>query len=353
MNVKTARLTEGPITATLLQLTLPTILGGISMVIFNITDTYFVGQLGTPQLAALSFTFPVVLFATSIAHGVGIGVSAVVSREIGKENHRKAAQITTDGLGLALLLVVMISLLGLVSIDGLFLMLGASHESMPYIKQYMTIWYFGAVFMVVPMVANNVIRASGDTKTPGIIVLCAALINIIFDPLLIFGIGPFPRMGVAGAAIATVLARAIMMLLSFIVLHYKEKMIVYKMPEMLTVRDSWRQILYIGVPTAGIKIALPFATGIMTSIVAAYGSEAVAGFGVATRIEVFALMVILSLVTVIGPFVGQNYGAGKFDRIKSGIRVSYHISLIWGVITVIILACFGAHIGSVFSHDPV
>lgn len=345
-------LTEGPITATLLQLTLPTILGGLSMVIFNITDTYFVGQLGTQQLAALSFTFPVVLFATSVAHGVGIGVSAVVSHAIGEGNRRRVKQVTTDGLGLALLLVIIMATAGLLTMDALFQLLGASPQTMPHIKHYMTIWYGGAVFMVVPMVAFNAIRASGDTKTPGFIVLGAAVVNIVLDPLLIFGIGPFPRLEVAGAAIATVFARAIMMLLSFMVLHCRETMLTYEMPSLRRIRDSWRQILYIGIPTAGTKIALPFAAGVMTSIVATYGSEAVAGFGVATRIEVFALMVILALATVTGPFVGQNYGAGQFDRIKSGLRISYKLSLVWGLATIIILACFGSRIGAFFSRDP-
>ena len=352
MNMKTARLTDGPITQILLRLTFPTILGGIGMVIFNITDTYFVGRLGTIQLAALSFTFPVVLFATSIAHGVGIGVSAIVSRAIGEGNHLKASRITTDSLSLSLLLVGIISVTGLATIDDLFRLLGATPETMPYIRQYMTVWYRGAVFMVVPMVANNAIRASGDTKTPGLIVLCAALINIIMDPLLIFGIGPFPEMGVTGAAISTVLSRAIMMLLSFIIIQFKEKMIIYEKPDIHSILDSWRQILYIGAPSALTKIALPFAAGIMTSIVSLYGSAAVAGFGVATRIEVFVLMVILSLSAVMGPFVGQNYGAGKFDRIKSGIRISNQISLIWGLTAVIALIIFASRICSVFSSDP-
>lgn len=351
-NAKNVRLTEGPITATLLYLTLPTILGALSMIVFNLTDTYFVGLLGTQQLAALSFTFPVVLFFTSLAHGIGIGVSAVVSHAIGEGNRRKVKRVTTDGLGLALLLVPVMIITGLLSIDAVFHRLGASSEVMPYIREYMTIWYLGAVCMVVPMVANNAIRSSGDTKTPGFIVLVAAGINIALDPLLIFGMGPFPPLGVAGAAIATVISRAVMMLLSFVVLAYKEKMLAYEMPSWHAICDSWRQILYIGVPTAGTKIALPFAAGVMTSLVAAYGPEAVAGFGVATRIEVFVLMGILALASVMGPFVGQNYGAGKFGRIKSGLRIGYQCSLIWGLITVIFLACFGGSIGSIFSHDP-
>jgi len=349
---KNSNLTEGPIAATLLQLTLPTILGGLGMVIFNVTDTYFVGRLGTEQLAALSFTFPVVLFATSIAHGIGIGVSANVSRAIGGKNDKEAKRITTDGLGLAFLLVSIMSVLGLLTIDGLFSLMGASSAELPHIKNYMTIWYCGAVFMVVPMVANNAIRALGDSKTPGLIVICAASVNIVLDPLLIFGLAFFPQMGVTGAAVATVISRGVMMVFSFVVLFHKKKMISSESPTLHRVWKSWKQILYIGVPSAGTKIALPFATGVMTRILATYGSEAVAGFGVATRIEVFALMVITALATVMGPFIGQNYGAGKYERIRTGLGISYRLSLFWGVATIVILAIWGAPIGSIFSRDP-
>ena len=206
--------------------------------------------------------------------------------------------------------------------------------------------------MVVPMVANNAIRATGDTKSPSLIVLCATVVNIVLDPIFIFGIGPVPQLGVAGAAIATVMSRALMFGLALWVLQYKKKMISYEIPSFQTAKNSWRQILFIGVPTAGTKVALPIAAGVLTSIVASYGSEAVAGFGVATRIEVFTMMMILALAGAIGPFVGQNYGAGKFNRIQLGIRTGYKFSLLWGVIVTLAFAYFGGNISSIFSDDP-
>lgn len=347
-----ARLTAGPVNSALLQLTLPMLLSSLSMVIFNITDTFFIGRLGTQQLAALSFTFPVVLFATSCAHGVGAGVSAVVSHAFGEKNPVKVKRVTTDGLILAFLLVSMITYGGLASIESLFQLLGASSAITVYIKEYMQIWYWGIFFMVVPMVANNAIRASGDTKTPGLIVLCAATLNIILDPILIFGLGPIPQLGVSGAAIATVASRTIMFLIAFYVLAYKKKMLSYTIPSADSIRKSWGEILFIGLPSIGVKMALPFATGILTSIIAAYGPKAVAGFGVATRIEAFTLMVILSLAAATGLFVGQNYGAGKFSRIRLGIQAGYQFSLAWGFMAALVLACCGEYIGAFFSDDP-
>lgn len=346
------RLTTGPVQTTLIQLMLPMLLGSLSMIVFNITDTFFVSRLGTQQLATLSFIFPVVLFAGSVSHGVGMGVSAVVSHAIGEKNPSKVKRLTTDGLILASILVGAITVIGLLTIDWSFTLLGVSPEVMVYIRQYMTIWYWGAVFMVLPMVANNAIRASGDTRMPGLFMLCAAAVNIILDPIFIFGIGPVPQLGVAGAAIATVMSRALMFVLAFWMLQSRAKMISYEIPSFQSVLNSWRQILFIGVPTAGSKIALPIAAGVLTSIIANYGSEAVAGFGIATRIEVFTLMIVIALAGAMGPFIGQNYGARKFNRIQLGIRTGYRFSLIWGVIATLVLASFGGNISSIFSDDP-
>ena len=352
MALKNARLIEGPVQKTLIRLTLPMVLGTLSIVIFNLSDTFFIGQLGTNQLAALTFTFPVVLAVGSLAMGLGIGASAVISRAIGEGNNYKVKRLTTDSLTLSLIFVGFFALFGLFTINPLFRLLGASGEILTYISQYMTIWYLGVVFVVIPMVGNNAIRASGDTKTPGLIMVFAAFINIVLDPILIFGIGPFPRLEIAGAAIATVIARASTLILSLLILAFKEKMITAKIPDFKTVVDSWKQVLYIGLPTSATKIMIPLGAGVILSIVATYGSEAVAGFGVATRIEFFALTVIMAFSSVLGPFIGQNWGAGKFDRIKSGIKFSYKFSLIWGLFIFIILAILGSSIGSLFSNDP-
>jgi len=237
------RLTDGPIQKNLVILTIPMIFGTISMVIFNVTDTFFVGQLGTNQLAAMSFTFPVVLFINSLAHAVAIGASAVISRAIGEGDHDNVRSLTTDSLILSLLFVSFVVPFGLFTIDPLFNLLGASSDVMTYIHQYMIIWYFGMFFIVAPMVGTNVIRASGNTKTPAFIMMFAAGVNIILDPILIFGLGPFPRLEIAGAATATIIARALTLVFSLYFLYYKEKMLAVAIPSLNSALGSWKQIL--------------------------------------------------------------------------------------------------------------
>ena len=349
---KRALLTEGPIGKTLVKLTIPMIFGILAMVAFNLIDTFFVGQLGTNELAAMSFTFPVVLVMGSLAMGLGVGTSAVISRAIGEGDHSKVQRLTTDSLSLSVLVVAIFVLIGLLTIEPLFTLLGATPELLPLIKAYMTIWYWGMVFVVIPMVGNNAIRATGDTKTPSAIMLAAVVVNIALDPLLIFGLGPFPRLELAGAAIATVIARATTLVISLFVLYYRERMITFLRPSLSVVLHSWRRILYIGLPAAGTNIIIPVSTGVITRLVATYGPETVAGFGVRSRIEMFALTLVMALGPVVGPFIGQNWGAGKHDRVQQGIKYAQQFAMAWGAAMFILLALVARPVASLFNEDP-
>lgn len=346
-----AILTSGKVENVLIKLTIPMIFGMLGMIIFNLVDTYFVGQLGTNQLAALTFTFPVILVISSLAQGLGMGVSSVIARAIGEGNHHKVQRLATDSLILSVLLVIIFVAIGLSTIEPVFELLGVDAQTMPYVKEYMCIWYLGVIFVVVPMVGNNAIRALGDTKTPGYVMMIAAGINVILDPLLILGIGPFPRMEVAGAALATVIARALTLIVALYILIIREKIVIIKSVKLKDIISSWKKILYIGLPNALTKMINPIATGIITSLVASYGVEAVAGYGVAVRLERFALLLVGALSTIMAPFIGQNYGAGKKDRVKLSITLSEKFSIISSLVIFVILVIIAKPIAGLFNQD--
>jgi MATE family, multidrug efflux pump len=350
-NNSAAKLIEGPVGKTLVNLTIPMVFGMVGLIIFNLTDTYFVGKLGANELAALSFTFPVIFIINSIALGLGIGASVVISRAIGEGDQNKVRRLTTDSLLLSISIVIIFVLFGLATIKPLFTILGASSEIIVLINQYMVIWYIGMPFVVVPMVGNNAIRATGDTKTPSIIMMTAATMNIIMDPLLIFGIGPFPAMGIEGAALATVIARFTTFLVALYVLGFREKMLSFRSLSFQKVLASWQAVLYIGAPIAASRMIIPFSAGIITRILSGFGNNVVAGFGVASRIEFFALAAINSLSAVFGPFIGQNLGAKKSARIHLSIKLSTRFAVIWGVFLFIILYITAPFIAGIFSKD--
>jgi MATE family, multidrug efflux pump len=347
----TAKLTEGPVEKTIFKLAWPMILGMVGMIGFNLVDMFFIGKLGTAPLAAVSFTMPVVMVIGSLALGLGMGASAVISRAIGEGNHRLVQRLTTDSLSLALVIVAIFVAIGLMTIDPLFRLLGATDDLLPLIRTYMMIWYPGMIFLIIPMVGNNAIRATGDTKTPGMVMLGAVAINAVLDPLLIFGLGPFPRLELAGAALATLTARAITLLIALQILIVRDKMITFVIPRWKEGVASWRSILSIGLPAAGSNFILPLGTGIITRIVSGYGAEAVAGFGVATRVEMFILIVISAFSSVLSPFVGQNLGAGYLSRVKEAIRVTQRIALIWGLFNFVLLLFIAPHLAKLFNAN--
>ncbi len=347
------RLTEGAVGSTLMKLTFPMLAGILSIVAFNLIDTYFVGKIGTTELAAMSFTFPVVFVVGSIAMGLGIGASSTLSKAIGEGDRHRVQRLTTDSLTLALIIVVAFVVTGMLTIEPLFRSLGASPEIIPLIKKYMMIWYPGMIFIVIPMVGNSAIRATGDTKTPGLLMVISAIINLILDPLLIFGPGPFPEWGLEGAAVATVFARFVSLLISIRILHFREKMITFEIPSLNDGISSWKKILYIGLPAAATNMIIPVSMGIITRFVSGYGPEAVAALGVSLRIESVSLAVIMALGSVVTPFVGQNWGGKKIKRLKLAVKYSQKFGMIWGIILAALFFLLGGIAGGFFSDNPI
>ncbi len=352
MSKKAKNLTTGDITTILKELTIPMIFGILGIIAFNLADTYFVGKIGTIQMAALTFTFPVVTVINSINLGMGVGTSAVVSKAVGQQNSELVKRLSTDSLTLGLVFSVIAVTIGQLTIVPLFTLIGADAEVMPYIVKYMRIWYAGAPFLVIPMIGNNSIRALGDTKTPSIVMMVSAGTNILLDPLFIFGFGPIPALGVGGAAIATVFSRGITFVFAMYVLAIREKVVSMHGATVPKVLSSWKTILFIGVPNAITRMIVPVGAGVITGLIAGFGHFSVAGFGIATRIEFLSLSVVYSLASVIPVFVGQNFGAGKFNRIRVATKISQKFALIYGVIVYVVLLIVARPVAGLFTKEP-
>ncbi|MBN2853001.1 MAG: MATE family efflux transporter [Clostridia bacterium] len=351
MRSKKRDLTAGPVKNVIRDLTIPMIFGILGMVIFNLVDTFYVGKLGTVQMAALSFTFPVVLVVNSINLGLGIGASAVISKAVGENNKEKVTRLSTDSLTLGFLVAAVLALIGELTIHPLFISLGADNEVLPYINEYMRVWYAGVPFVVIPMIGNNAIRALGDTKTPSAVMMISALINMVLDPILIFGWGPFAAMGVKGAAVATVIARGITFMVALYVLTVREKVIEIKLIKIRLLLSSWGKILFIGMPNAIAKVIIPIGAGIITRIISSFGHDYVAAFGISTRIEYFSLAILSALAAIIPVYVGQNFGGKKMGRIKEGIKISTRFSMVYSVIVYGLLFFLARPLSHIFTEE--
>ncbi len=352
MRLNKEQVTENAVGPTLLRMALPMVAGILMMMLFNVVDTFFIGQLGPRELAAISFTFPVVFVITGTTMGMGIGMASVVSRAVGSGNHKRVAETTTRGLIFVVLLVLIFVVLGLSLHDTLFRLLGAEEELLPLIRQYMLPWFLGVPFLVIPMIGNSAIRATGDSLTPSLIISTAALMNMVLDPLLIFGLGPFPRLEMTGAALATVFSYMLVFIAAAWILIRRERMIVFEWPAWKALKETWGQLLFIGLPAVATNMLIPLTNGILTRIMAGYGPHAVAAFGVCTRVESLVMVGAFAMTTIMVPFAGQNFGAGKPERVQAALRFGLRYCMTISLIVWVVLTLNATRIAGWFTDDP-
>lgn len=348
--VVNSSLINDPIAPTIRRMTIPMIFGMITLMSFNLVDTFFVGLLGTEPLAALSFTFAVTFTVISLAIGLGIGTSAVIAKALGAGKHDEAQADGMVALITSAALVFMLSQIGYFFSEDIFSLLGAGEYTLPLIDQYMTVWFFGSVFLIMPMIGNSVLRASGDTKMPSVIMGGAGLINAILDPILIFGFGPVPAMGIEGAAYASVIAWGLACI--FVIgLLIRRQLIATRVPADTSFLQIANKMLRIGIPAAGANMLTPLAMAVLTAIVAHYGHAAVAAFGVGSRLESIASLVVLALSMTLPPFVSQNFGANRLDRVMQAYKQTLQFVMAWQLLIYVILVVCSGWISEIFSDD--
>lgn len=351
LKADTKDLTQGPLGKQIISLTFPMIFGALGVMVFNIVDTFYVGQLGTKPLAAISFTFPVIMVVSSLAIGLGTGATSLISRAIGEKDNVKVVSLTTQSLALSLIVVALIAVAGYLTIEPVFKLMGAQGELLEMVKDYMSIWYPGVVALVIPMVGNSAIRSTGNTKFPSMIMLVSMFVNIALDPILIFGLFGFPRMELKGAALATVLARSVTLVFALWLLKNKLNMIAFGREVLKNIWGNWKSLLFIGVPAALTNMIVPISMGVITALIAREGTEAVAAFGVATKLEGFLLVILMALGMSLGPVVGQNWGAKKYERITAALNYSLKFSVAWGVFIWLLMLPLSAPIASLFNDN--
>ncbi len=301
---------------------LPMIWGILAIISMNLADTYFVGQLGTNELAAMGFTFPIAMIMSSMAFGVGIGASSLIARAIGSQRHEEVRGYTTSSVLIALCVALILAIIGIFTINPVFRLLGAPEAILPLIDDYMFIWYLGSFLIVVPMVGNSAIHAAGNTKLPSYVMMTVALVNVILDPIFIFGWFGFPAMALKGAALATVISSSIALIVGLYILKVKLNFLAFEHCHK-KIWARWKAILHLSIPAAASNLISPISVAVTTWLVAQYGSDAVAGYGIAARIESFMLIVLMALSAVLAPFAGQNWGANRFDRLTQAVNLNF------------------------------
>ncbi|MCK5547976.1 MAG: MATE family efflux transporter, partial [Thermoplasmata archaeon] len=278
-----------PIWRTLFLLAAPIILGMAMQTGFNLVDTYFIGMLGFEQLAAIGVTFPVVFIFIAIAAGLQIGSTALISQALGARKKKLASNVAEHSLLIAVIVGVLISVLGVLFSPPLFSYMGVEGDVLAMTIQYANLIFLGFIFLFIGFVSQGIIQAGGDTVTPTKNLLIAIVLNIILDPIFIFGLGPIPAMGLVGAGIATVLSRMVGAFLNIWYVFAGRSAVDIEPKSFKPDASIFLGILKIGLPSSVSHSINSVGMILLMGLVGAFGTAAIAAFGVGMRLESLAI----------------------------------------------------------------
>jgi putative MATE family efflux protein len=311
------RILGGSILPTLLKLSGPAIIAFIFHTTFNFVDRLFVSRLGPVELGALGMAFTVQSILITIGSGTGIGASSLIARLIGAGKEEQANNAAEHTLLIIIALALITTIFGPRLTRPLFLLLGASGQMLPYILSYINIILYGSFFQFFSMIGNGILRGEGNTVTPMQVMVAGTLINIALDPLLIFGIGPFPALGVQGAALATVIGRAASCILLAASLFGRRNLVVLNMRAFRYRGAIIGAIFAVGGPTIVGQLSNSLGLSLLFILLRPYGDMAKSAFTLGFTYQQVATLPIIGIAQGTLTMTGQNFGAGRIGRVKS------------------------------------
>lgn len=349
---ETAKLTRGTIRGHLVTQTLPMIFAVAAVMSIGLVDSYFIGQLGSQELAAISFIFPITMALSSLGVGVSVGINSVIARSLGEGDTQRAARRANFGLAFAITMGILLAGLLLALIDPLFRLMQAPPELMPLIRAYMVPFAAGFPLLMGIMGVNGVLRGQGEAKRTSMISLTYASLNWVLDPILItgaFGIGGF---GIAGAAYASIAGYAVALVFGLYLVNSTPLPLNPKLLKDSDLGASFKAILSVAGPASFSNAINPIGLSVLTALIASQGQAAVAGFGAAGRLQSFAVVPLLALSSSIGAIVGQNWGARKPERSQRAMLWAGIFATCYGLVLAVVLFAAGEWFADFFTEDP-
>ena len=353
LSQSTERLGTAPLGRLLLSLSLPGMASMATMALYNIVDTFWVAKLGHEAIAALTIVLPYHILVIAIGVGSGVGINALVSRRFGERNTEATNRIAGQVFPITAFFGLIFIAAAVLFNRQILTVAGATADIMEFATQYLVIISFGTPFLVFSISTNNLLRGSGDALKPMIFMITASVVNIILDPLMIFGIVPFPEMGVRGAALATVISQGLGAGLGFIYIIIVRRS-AYKIklhhihPNWLIIKDIYR----VGLPAMVMNISESLVFAIFNYVLSWYGSLTLAAGGLAFRIIDLAFMPIFGASGGLLPIIGYSLGARLWGRLwRAVIIASLSLMLIMAVVTVVMEITAPLIVG-LFTQDP-
>ncbi|TDO86486.1 putative MATE family efflux protein [Halanaerobium saccharolyticum] len=349
---KSARMGEEPIVKLLFKLSAPAIAGMLIQALYNIVDSIYVGRLSTDALSALSISFPVQMFLIAVGVGTGVGTSSLISRLLGKGDKCRANNVAEHVFFIAIIYGILGGLLGIFFSENIIRLFTNDPVLIDLGYQYINIILTGSIAIFIPATFNYILRGEGNTFVPMLTMMIGAVLNMIIDPFLIFGLGPFPQLGVAGAAYATVFSRFIGGIFIVFVLFSDKNELTLKLEDFKFDFQIIKEIYNVGIPAMANRLLFSVSIVFINLILGAFSSTAIAVMGLIFRMQSFFLMMVFGLTQGYLPIVGYNYGHNNPERMKKTILVGNAAALSFGVFGFIIFQLFPGAIIRLFNSDP-
>jgi len=348
-------LTQGKIFTSILFLALPIMGTSFVQMAYNLTDMIWIGRLGSDATAAVGTAGFYMWFAMGLIYLCRIGAEVLVAQSVGRKDLKATKEIVQNVLQLILVFAIVAMAVVLLFRHQLIAFFDIKEiQVVEMAVLYLSIVCLGFVFTFLNPIFTAIFNGYGKSSVPFGINTIGLVFNIVFDPLLIFGVGPFPKLGVAGAAIATVMAQAVVTIVFIIYIRANKDIHMFEDLHILNKPDFTRikNIVKIGLPAGLQSILFTFMAMLIARIIADWGAVAIAVQKVGSQIESVSWMTASGFSTATSTFVGQNYGAGKYDRIKYGYRISFIIMFIIGLITTFGLIFFAEPLFKIFINEP-
>ena len=340
-------LEEVGVASALLKLGIPTMVGMLISALYNAIDAYFVGGLGMSQMGAVSVVFPIVQIIIGLGMMFGAGASSYISRLLGKGANEQADKTASTSLFSGLLVGTIIIIGIMVFLDPVLTALGSTETILPYARAYAKIYVTGSIINVFTVMMNNLLTAQGATKFTMKAMLTGSIANVILDPIMIYGMD----LGIEGAAIATVISLCINMALYIGYIAKKKGVLRFSVRNIAPSKTIYAEVLKIGIPVLLFQLLASTAMGSINTAAKPYGDFAVAAMGAVTRIMTVVTYVVFGFLKGFQPFVGYNYGAKKYERLKKSIRLCMIWSTVFCIVAAIVLFIFADPIVSLFGTD--
>ncbi len=341
-------LTEGSILKSLLTLSIPIIFANMLQTAYQLTDTFWVGRLGTYAVAAVSISFPIIFLIVSLGGGIAIAGTILIAQYKGKNDRKAVDHITSQTLLSVIFISAILSVIGYFLTPFLLHLMGAEPKVFSSAVSYMRISFIGIVFMFIYMVFQSLMRGVGDVKTPMYIVLGTVFLNLVLDPLFIFGYKFIPAYGVTGAAIASVGTQGLAAVIGIVLLLRGKRAIQLHLNDLGLDIPLIKNMFKLGFPATISQSTRALGMTVMTFLVATFGTLTLAAYGIGTRILMFIIIPAMGVSMATSTLVGQNIGAGKLKRAENITKLSAMLSFVILTIVGIITFLFAEQISAFF-----